>query len=282
MYLFSLGANPLVRWVLLDKLRAFFPFHGSIHHRLPRSDNWVNLFNHKHVADLQYHFFLWRFKVEHEENDEEHQTAFMPAFLTVYLRDTVMADWIWEKKNVISISIKWRIWDLEKSMSTIQYLPSWSRWLLLMCTLSIISRGSYEQNWNGLTIAHSSSTTRSFSGPSFADFNMHHPPSSESITSISRVEAEAQAARFRWFNPSLTVTTLSVVIVKNEWWCSHGGLSAKKCDCGDWTCGLAICVGWEMNQSLIYEVTQHSLPSVLAQLSSLQSHPAQQVALWTW
>ncbi len=35
---FSLGANPLVRWVLLDKLRAFFPFHGSIHHRLPRSD----------------------------------------------------------------------------------------------------------------------------------------------------------------------------------------------------------------------------------------------------
>ena len=121
-----------------------------------------------------------------------------------------------------------------------------------------------------------------FSGPSFADFNMHHPPSSESITSISRVEAEAQAARFRWFNPSLTVTTLSVVIVKNEWWCSHGGLSAKKCDCGDWTCGLAICVGWEMNQSLIYEVTQHSLPSVLAQLSSLQSHPAQQVALWTF
>ena len=93
---FSLGANPLVRWVLLDKLRAFFPFHGSIHHRLPRSDNWVNLFNHKHVADLQYHFFLWRFKVEHEENDEEHHTAFMPAFLTVYLRDTVMADWIWE------------------------------------------------------------------------------------------------------------------------------------------------------------------------------------------
>ena len=88
---------------------------------------------------------------------------------------------IWEKKNVISISIKWRIWDLEKSMSTIQYLPSWSRWLLLMCTLSIISRGSCEQNWNGLTIAHSSSTTRSFSGPSFADFNMHHPPSSESI-----------------------------------------------------------------------------------------------------
>lgn len=136
--------------------------------------------------------------------------------------------------------------------------------------------------WSDLTIAHSSSTTRSFSGPSFADFNMHHPPSSESITSISRVEAEAQAARFRWFNPSLTVTTLSVVIVKNEWWCSHGGLSAKKCDCGDWTCGLAICVGWEMNQSLIYEVTQHSLPSVLAQFSSLQSHPAQQVALWTW
>ena len=127
------------------------------------------------------------------------------------------------------------------------------------------------------------------------------------------------------------VVRLSVVIVKNKWWCvmicslwsnilwsfsfhvknprhwcpllstvglsylysdmwaspihwmkSHGGLSAKKCDCGDWTCGLAICVGWEMNQSLIYEVRQHSLLSVLAQFSSLQSHPAQQVALWTW
>ena len=42
--------------------------------------------------------------MEHEENNEEHQTAFIPTFLTVYLRDTVMADWIWEKRNVISIS----------------------------------------------------------------------------------------------------------------------------------------------------------------------------------
>jgi len=166
MYLFSLGANPLVRWVLLDKLRAFFPFHGSIHHRLPRSDNWVNLFNHKHVADLQYHFFLWRFKVEHVENDEEHQTAYasIPNSIPQGYSDGRLNLRIWEKKNVISISIKWRIWDLEKSMSTIQYLPSWSRWLLLMCTLSnqkwYLERLLWTKLELGLTIAHSSSTTR--------------------------------------------------------------------------------------------------------------------------
>ena len=110
---------------------------------------------------------------------------------------------IWEKKNVISISIKWRIWDLEKSMSTIQYLPSWSRWLLLMCTLSIISRGSYEQNWNGLTWrlpTHLALQEASQDQVSLISTCIIH----YSIPSISRVEAEAQAARFRWFNPSLT------------------------------------------------------------------------------
>lgn len=58
------------------------------------------------MADLQYHFSLWRFRMEHEGNDEEHQTAFIPAFLTINLRDTVMADWFWEKRNMISISHK--------------------------------------------------------------------------------------------------------------------------------------------------------------------------------
>ena len=67
-----------------------------------------------------------------------------------------------------------------------------------------------------------------------------------------------------------------------HWMKTHRGLSAKKCDCGDWTCGLAICVGWEMNKSLIYEV-RHYLLSVLAQLSSL-SHPINELPcdLGTW
>ena len=97
---FSLGANPLVRWMLLDKHEgpSSPSIVASITCCLGLTAESIAL-SCKYVADLQYHFFLWRFWMEHEGNDEEHQTAFMPAFLTVYLRDTVMADWFWEKKT---------------------------------------------------------------------------------------------------------------------------------------------------------------------------------------
>ena len=101
--------------------------------------------------------------MEHEGNDEEHQTAFIPTFLTVYLRDTVMADWIWEKRNVISISYQ--------------------------------------------------------------------------VAAMRKVKRACQR-----YNAYLLLT-----------------------------CGARSQRYWDMNQSLIYEVRQHSLLSVLAQLSSLQS-----------
>jgi len=143
----SLGEKPPVRWMRgLLFLQWLYPLTTK---SIASITSMLQIFNITSSCDA----FSWSTR-----RTTKSIRLLMPALLIGHLRDTVTADWIREKRNVISISIKWRIWDLEKSMSTIQYLPSWSRWLLLMRTLSIISRGSYEQNWNGLTIAHSSST----------------------------------------------------------------------------------------------------------------------------
>ena len=136
----------------------------------------------KHMAALQYHFFLWGFQLEHEENNEEHQTAYAST-LNRNLGDTVMADWFWEKRNVIIISYQ------VAAMRKVKRACQWYNTYLLgagdsffdVYFVNYLKRLLWTKLELGLTIAHSSSTTRSFSGPSFADFNMHHPPSSESI-----------------------------------------------------------------------------------------------------
>ena len=155
-------------------MRACFPLESYIHHLLPRSDSWINRFIIQACGRYSISLLVVTLSDEARREWRRASDCFYTSIPIGYLRDTVMADWVWEKRNVISISYQWR----------------------------------QREKWK------------------------------------------------EHVNDSMPTYFWLVVQGVREY--------------------------WDMNQSLIYEVRQHSLLSVLTQLSPLQSHPAQQVALWTF